>query len=301
MTINTSAIADLLRPGLHAVTGDYPSYPTQWSEIYEVFHSDKGFETEVEMKMLGLAQLRAEGAATAMDDMSEAYTSTYLHRYVALGFVITHQSLQDCLYKTRFPQQAKALAKALAQTKELMGASVLCRAFDPTELGGDGQPLCSDSHPLVSGGTLSNVLDTPTAFAETSLEEAIVKIQQFKDHAGLTTMVQPKKLIVPPQLQWAACRILESAFRTNTANNDISAIYNKNAVPQGYRVNQFLTDPKAAFLLTDAPDGLKHFIRMKPESDTYADFATDNLMAKMVERYSFGYTNYRSVFGLQGA
>ncbi len=301
MTINTTAIADLLRPGLHAVIGDYPKYPTQWSEIFETFHSDKGYEVEVEMKMLGLAEIRAEGSATAMDDMAQAFSSTYINKYVALGFIITHQALMDNLYKTRFPQQAKALKDSLAQTKEGLGASVLNKAFDPTALGGDGVSLCSDKHPLAGGGTLSNIVDTPAKFSESALEEAIVKIQQFKNQAGLTVMTQPKKLIVPPQMQWSVCRLLESAFRTDTANNDISAVYNKNAIPQGYRVNQFLTDPNTAFLLTDAPDALKHFVRMAPESDVYTDFATDNLMAKAVERYSFGWTNYRGIFGIQGA
>ena len=299
MAINTGEIANLLRPGLAAVFGDYPMYPAQWSEFYEVYESDKAVEIEVEMKMLGLAQIRAEGAATAMDDMGQRIITNYVHKYLALGFIITRQALLDNLYKTRFPLQAKALRNSMAQTKEVLGAAVLNNGFNGAFPIGDGQPVFSTLHPIDTG-VLSNT-SVAAQLSETSLETAITQTQQFRNQAGLIVMTKPQKLIVPPQLQFTACRLLESSSRTQTADNDISAIYNLSAVPQGYRTNQFLTSPTAWFLFTDAPDGFKHYVREKIETDVYTDFATDNLMAKAVERYSFGVSNPRAAYGNMGA
>lgn len=299
MAINTTAIANLLRPGLAAVFGDYPAYPSQWSEIFETYESDKAIEIEVEMKMLGLAQIRAEGAPTAVDSMGQRIITSYVHKYVALSFNITRQAIKDNLYKTKFPLMVRALKKSMAQTKEILGASVLNNGFSTSYPIGDGQALFSITHPI-DGGVVANKPGVASDLNEASLESAIIAIQQFKDQAGLIVQTKPEKLIVPPQLQFTAERLLASAFRTNTANNDISAVYNVSAVPEGYRVNQFLTAPQAWFLMTDAPDGFKHYIREAIETDVYADFSTDNLLAKAVERYSFGVSNFRAAFGNAG-
>lgn len=295
MTINTGAIANLLRPGLAAVFGDYPMYKSQWSEIYEVYESDKATEIEVEMKLLGLAEIRPEGSPTAMDNMGQRIITSYTHRYIALGFQITRQAIMDNLYKTRFPMMAKALRDSLAQTKEILGASVLNNATNAAFPIGDGQPLASTAHPI-DGGTFANTFNAHMDLNEASLESAIIGIQQFKNQAGLIVETKPTKLIVPPALQFTAERILGSAFRTSTNNNDISAVYNVTSVPQGYRVNQFLTSTNSQwFLLTDAPS-FKHYVREKVETDVYTDFSTDNLLAKGVERYSFGVSNARGVW-----
>jgi|SRR5882724_661088 len=299
MAINTTAIANLLRPGLAAVFGDYPLYPSQWSDIFETYESDKAVEIEVEMKMLGLAQIRAEGSPTAVDTMGQRIITSYVHKYVALSFNITRQAITDNLYKTKFPLMVRALKKSMAQTKEILGASVLNNGFLAAFPIGDGQALYSVSHPI-DGGVVANKPAVDADLNEASLESAIIAIQQFKDQAGLIVQTKPEKLIVAPQGQFVAERLLASAFRTNTANNDISAVYNVSAVPQGYRVNQYLTAPNAWFLNTDAPDGFKHYIREAIETDVYTDFSTDNLLAKAVERYSFGISNFRASYGSNG-
>lgn len=299
MAINTTAIANLLRPGLAAVFGDYPMYPSQWSEIYDVYESDKDLEVEVEMKLLGLAQLRAEGSPTATDTMGQRIITNYFHKYVALSFAITRQALKDNLYKTRFPLMVKALKKSMAQTKEILGASVLNNGNSTSYPVGDGQPLFSLTHPI-DGGFYANTPSPQADLNEASLESAIISIQQFKDQAGLTVMTKAKKMIVPPTGQFVAERLLASAFRTNTPNNDISAVHNMSSVPEGFRVNQFLTLNNSWYLLTDAPDGFKHYIREPIETDIYTDFSTDNLLAKAVERYSFGVSNPRAAYGSYG-
>lgn len=299
MAINTPAIASLLRPGLASVFGDYPAYPSQWSEIFDVYQSDKAVEIEVEMKMLGLAQIRNEGAPTAVDTMGQRIQTSYVHKFVALSFNITRQAIEDNLYKTKFPLMVKALKKSMAQTKEILGASILNNGFSSSYPIGDGGALFRTDHPI-DGGTVANKPAVAADLNEASLEAAIIAIQQFKDQAGLIVQTKPEKLIVPPQGQFVAERLLASAFRTNTANNDISAVYNVSAVPQGYRVNQFLTTANSWFLLTDAPDGFKHYVRTAVETDVYADFSTDNLMAKAVERYSFGVSNFRAAYASQG-
>lgn len=300
MPINTGAIANLLRPGLKAVFGDYAQYPSNWTEIFEVHTSDKATEYDVEMKMLGLAQIRPEGSPTAVDTMGQRIVNQYTHKYVGLSFNITRQALMDNLYKTRFPMMVKALKKSMAQTKEILGASVLNNGFNVNFPIGDGQPLYSLNHPI-DGGVVANTPTVQADLNEASLESAIVSIQQYKDQAGLICMTKPQKLIVPPQLQFVAERLLGSSYRTNTNNNDISATYNLTSIPHGYRTNHFLTNPSAWFIVTDADDGFKHYVREKIEVDVYADFSTDNLMAKAIERYSFGNSNFRSTYGSSGA
>lgn len=304
MPINTGAIANLLRPGLAAILSEQPKYPTQWSEIFEVYESDKAQEIEVEMKMLGLAQIRAEGAATAFDTMGQRIITNYLHKWVALGFVITRQAIEDNLYKSYFPMGSRALRDSLNQTKEILGASILNNGFDSAYPVGDGQPLFSTAHPI-DGGTYANTPTVTSDLNEASLEQAIIGIQQFKDQAGLIVRVQPQKLIVGPQNQFVADRLLNSQFRTNTGNNDISAVYNMSSVPMGAKTNQFVTQINSPavntwFLLTDASQGFKHYVRTKLETDVYTDFSTDNLQCKAVERYSFGVTNPRAAWGNHG-
>ena len=300
MTINTGAIQSLLRPGLAAVFGDYEMYPSQWTEIFEKHTSDKAVEIDVETKLLGLAAIRQEGAGTQFQDMGQRFITTYVHKYTSIGFIITRQAMKDNLYQSRFPQQAKALKNSMAQTKEVLGASILNNGFSSSYPIGDGQSVFSTAHPIDTG-TYANTFTTQADLNETSLQDAIVAIQQFKDQAGLIVMTKPEKLIVPPQLQWQANRLLNSQFRTGTANNDISAVYNVSAIPEGYRVNQFMTDTNAWFILTDADNGFKYYDRESLETSVFTDFSTDNLMAKAVERFSFGISNPRAGFGSQGS
>lgn len=302
MPINRAAIANELRPGLAAILSTVPMYPSQWSEIFQTYESDKAVEIEVEMKMLGLAQLRAEGAATAMDTMGQRIVTNYVMKTIAIGFQITMEAQEDNLYQSRFPQQARALKDAMDQTREILGASILNNGFDGNFPVGDGQPLFSLNHPI-DGGVYAN---RPAVFAdlnEASLEAGIIAVQQFRSQSNLIVMTKPKKLIVPPQNQFVAERLLASAFRTNTANNDINAIYNMSSVPMGFRTNQFLTqvnNANAWYLLTDAPDGFKFYQRKKVETDVYGDFPTDVLQAKAVERYAFGVTNPRAAYASHG-
>ena len=300
MTINTSSIQQLLRPGLAEVFGDYPMYPAEYTEIFTTQTSDKAVEIEVEMKLLGLASIKGEGAPTQFQDMGQRVISTYYHRYTSVGFIITRQAMKDNLYESQFPLQAQSLRNSMLQSKEVNGASVLNNGFSASFPGGDGQPLFSTAHPIDSG-TFANTPSVQVDLNEASLQDAIVTISQFRDQAGLITMTKPTKLVVPPQLQFTADRILHSQFRTGTANNDINAIYNIGAVPQGYRVNHFLTDTNGWFLMTDAPNGLKHYVREALETDVFTDFTSDNLLAKAIERYSFGWSNPRGAFGSSGA
>jgi len=300
MTINTGAIQNLLRPGLAAVFGSDPMYPTQWTEIFEKQTSDKQIELDVELRMMGLGGIRPEGSPTAFQDMGQRYVTQYINRYISAGFVITRAAIKDNLYKAEFPKQAQSLKNSLDQTVEVLGATVLNNGFNTSYPIGDGQPIYSTSHPI-DGGTVANTFTVQADLNETSLENALIVVQQFQDIAGLRVMVQPKKMIVPPQLQWTANRILNSQFRTGTANNDISATYNVNAVPEGYRVNQFLTDTNAWFLLTNAQQGFKMYDREAYETSVFTDFATDNLMAKAIRRLSFGISNFRATFGSSGS
>ena len=300
MTINTSSIQQLLRPGLAEVFGDYPMYPAEYTEIFTTQTSDKAVEIEVEMKLLGLASIKGEGAPTQFQDMGQRVISTYYHRYTSVGFIITRQAMKDNLYESQFPLQAQSLRNSMLQSKEVNGASVLNNGFSSSFPGGDGQPLFSTAHPIDTG-TFANTPSVQVDLNEASLQDAIITISQFRDQAGLITMTKPTKLVVPSQLQFTADRILHSQFRTGTANNDINAIYNIGAVPQGYRVNHFLTDTNGWFLMTDAPNGLKHYVREALETDVFTDFTSDNLLAKAIERYSFGWSNPRGAFGSSGA
>lgn len=300
MTINTAAIQNLLRPGLAAVFGSDPMYPTQWTEIFETHQSDKQIELDVELKMMGLGAIRAEGAPTQFQDMGQRYVTQYINRYISAGFVITRAAQMDNLYKSEFPKQAQSLKNSLDQTTEVLGASILNNGFNANFPGGDGVALFSTAHPI-DNGTVANTFATQADLNETSLEAALTSIQQFQDIAGLRVLVQARKMIVGPTLQWTANRILNSQFRTGTNNNDISATYNVNAVPEGYKVNQFLTDTNAWFLLTNAQQGFKYYNREPYQTSTFVDFATDNILAKAIKRFSFGWSNFRAAFASSGA
>jgi phage major head subunit gpT-like protein len=300
MAVNTSAIASLLRPGLAAIFGSYNSYPAQWKEIYEVYQSDKGYEQEVQLKMLGLAQIRAEGAATAMDSIGERIKATYIHKTLGLGIIITKQAISDNLYKTRFPMQAKALRTSMAQTEEVLAASVINNGFNNAYPIGDGQPLFSQNHPI-DAGVVANTPAVQADLNEASLESAIIAIQKFRDQAGLITMLKPQKLLVPAENQFVANRLLGSVYRTSTGDNDISAVYNMSAVPQGYKVNQFITLPNMWMLMTDCPDGFKKYDRWPLETDVYTDFDTDSVKCKATQRYSFGVSDFRAAYASSGA
>jgi hypothetical protein len=297
--INTGQIAELLRPGLKAVFGEYPTYPEQWTDIYKTFKSDKYQEIEVEMKYLGAADIKPEGQPIATDSMGQRVITNYIHKSVGLSFTITKEAVEDNLYQSQFPQQAVSLRNSLRVTKNILGANVLNNAFNDAYPIGDGQSVCSNTHPI-DGGVFSNRLTENVDFSEAGVEQAIIDIQKFPMQSGILAQTMAKRLIIPRELQFKASRLLNSQFRVSTANNDINAMYHNDYIPDGYRVNQYLTDPAAWFIITDAPDGLKHFQRTPVQTDTYVDYPTDNVMAKATERYSFGVSNPRGIFGSPG-
>lgn len=298
MAMTTAQVRDLLLPGLNAVFGDYDAFPAQWSDIFERHSSEMAYERDVEVKMLGLAQLRAEGQATAFEDPGERFVHVYRHVGVALGFVMTKFAIRDNLYKQRFGPNTRALKFSLAQTKEVYGANVLNNARNAAAqfAGGDGVPLLSTSHPI-DVGTVANTATVQADLNETSLQDAIIAIRRFRDPAGLRVMVKPQKLIIPPDLQFIATRLLSSNLRVGTADNDVNALRELAAIPQGFAINDFLTNVRSWYVKTNCPDGLKHFSRDPLETDMYVDFGTDNLLTKATERYSFGWSNWRAMYG----
>jgi len=299
MAINTNQIAALLRPGLKAVFGQLPLYPEQWKEIFTTYQSDKYQEIDVEMKYLGAADIKAEGSPYAVDTMGQRTVTNYVHKRVGLSFTITKEAMEDNLYQSQFPQQAVSLRNSLRSTKNILGANVLNNAFDINYPIGDGQPVCSANHPI-DGGVFSNTIGN-IDLSLTALENMIIQIQQTPMASGMLAQIMPKKLVVAPGTQFVASVLLNTKAVPSSANNDINPIYHSNYVPQGYVVNQYLTNPKAWFIITDCPNGLKHYQRTPVETDTYVDFPTDNIMAKAGERYSFGLSDPRAIFGSHGA
>lgn len=302
MAVNTAAIKSLLRPGLKTVFGDYAMYNGQWAEIFTRNKSDKQAEVDVEMRYLSLAQLKTEGASITYDNNAgERYSTTYLNQTVGLGFIITREAMRDNLYQSAFPNQASSLRNALAQTKEIRGAAVLNNGFTGGAFAiGDGQALFSTAH-QIDNGTVANTFTVQADLNEASLEAAVIGTQKFRDIAGNRVMVKPTKLIVPAELQFTAERLLKTELRTGTADNDINAMRSLSTVPQGYRVNQFLTDPNAWFLMTNADNGFKYFERDAVETDMTTDFDTKSIKVSAIERYSFGVSNWRAGWGSQGA
>jgi len=302
MAINRAQLAKELEPGLNALFGmEYDRYDNQHTEIYETESSDRAFEEEVMIVGFGNASIKGEGNAVEYDNATEGFTARYAHETVALAFSLTEEAVEDNLYDRLGSRYTKALARSMANTKQIKAASVLNNAFSGSFTGGDGVALVSNSHPLGGGGTASN---RPTAYAdlnETSLEDALINISTLVDDRNLTIALQGRKLIVPPALQFVADRLLQSPGRVGTSDNDINAIKNMGMVPEGYVVNNYLTDTDAWFLKTDCPDGFKHFERSPMQTSLEGDFDTGNMRYKARERYSFGFSNWRAVFASQGA
>jgi hypothetical protein len=303
MAISRAQLVKELEPGLNALFGlEYSRYENEHTEIFTTESSDRAFEEEVMLSGFGSAPVKNEGAAVEFDDAVEAFTARYTHETIALAFAVTEEAIEDNLYDRLAARYTRALARSMANTKQVKAAAVLNNAFDAGSFaGGDGVALCATNHPLVSGGTFSNELATPADLSETSLEQSLIDIQAFVDERGLKVALQGRKLIIPKELQFTAERILKSPLRVSTADNDINAIKNMGMIPEGYRVNHFLTDSDAFFITTDAPNGLKHFVRAPLRTAMEGDFDTGNVRFKARERYSFGFSDPRGIFGSPGA
>jgi hypothetical protein len=304
MAISRSQLLKELLPGLNALFGlEYKRYGEEHKELYETEKSERSFEEETKLSGFSAAPVKSEGAQIAYDNAQEAFTARYSHETIALGFSITEEAIEDNLYDSLSARYTKALARAMSYTKQVKAASVLNNGFTNSAqyYGGDSVPLFSASHPLVSGGTNSNIASTPVDLNETSLESACIQIAAWTDERGLLIAAKPRKLIIPPALMFVATRLLETNLRVGTNNNDISAIVNNGSVPEGYSVNHFLTDTNAWFLLTDVPNGLKHFERMPLETKMDGDFDTGNVRYKARERYSFGWSDPLAAWGSAGS
>ena len=301
-TISRSQLLKELLPGLNALFGlEYAKYGEEHKEIFETESSDRSFEEETKLAGFGAAPTKSEGASIEYDTAQEAFTARYTHETVAMGFSITEEAVEDNLYDSLSSRYTKALARAMAYTKQVKAADILNNAFDSGTTYGDGKELCATDHPLVSGGTNSNEPSTAADLNETSLEAAIIQIAGWTDERGLLIASRPKKLIIPPNLQFVATRLLETEGRVGTADNDINAINNNGSVPGGYAVNHYLTDTDAWFLTTDIPNGLKHFVRSPMATSMDGDFDTGNSRYKARERYSFGVSDPLGIFGSPGA
>ena len=302
MAISRAQLAKELEPGLNALFGmEYARYDNEAAEIYDTESSERAFEEEVMLSGFGAAPVKGEGSAVSFDDAQEAYTARYTHETIALAFSITEEAIEDNLYDRLASRYTKALARSMANTKQVKGAATLNNAFDSSFTGGDGKELCATDHPLVSGNTLRNEPSTAADLNETSLEQALIDIADMKDERGLKIALRGMKMIIPVNLQFVAERLMKSAGRVGTADNDINAIKSMGMVPQGYVVNNFLTDTDAWFLKTDAPNGLKHFTRAPIRTAMEGDFDTGNVRYKARERYSFGWSDWRGIFGSPGA
>jgi hypothetical protein len=298
MAISRAQLLKELLPGLNALFGlEYARYGEEHKEIYETETSERSFEEETKLSGFSAAPVKNEGSAIAYDNAQEAWTTRYNHETIALGFSITEEAIEDNLYDSLSARYTKALARAMAYTKQVKAASVLNNGFSSAYVGGDGVSLFNSAHPLVSGGTNANSPATPADLNETSLENAVIQIAAWTDERSLLIAAKPKKLIVPPALMFVATRLLETQLRVGTNNNDINAILNNGAVPEGYTVNHFLTAPNAWFLTTDVPNGLKHFVRTPLQNSMDGDFDTGNVRYKARERYSFGWSDPLGVYG----
>ena len=300
MAISRAQLAKELEPGLNALFGmEYDRYEGQHSEIYTTESSDRAFEEEVMLSGFGAAPTKSEGSNVSYDDANEAYTARYNHETLALAFSITEEAIEDNLYDRLGSRYTKALARSMAHSKQVKAAAVLNNAFTAgASAGGDGVALCSATHPLTNGGVLDNV--SAADLNETSLEDALINIAGFVDERGLKVALRGLKMIIPRQLQFVAERILASNLRSGTADNDTNAMRSMGMLPGGYAVNDFLNDPDAFFVLTDAPRGFIHFERTPLSTNMEADFDTGNMRFKARERYSFGFSDPRCVFGSPG-
>jgi len=302
MAISRAQLLKELLPGLNALFGlEYARYGEQHKEIYETETSERSFEEETKLSGFSAAPVKNEGSAIAYDNAQEAFTARYNHETIALGFSITEEAVEDNLYDSLSARYTKALARAMAYTKQVKAASTLNNAFSSAYLGGDGVSLISTAHPLVSGGTNSNRPATAADLNETSLENAVIQIAAWTDERGLLIAAKPRKLVIPPALQFTATRLLETSLRVGTADNDINALKNNGSIPEGYTINNYLTDTNAWFLCTDVPNGLKHFVRTPLANSMDGDFDTGNVRYKSRERYSFGWSDPLGIFGSPGA
>ena len=304
MAISRAQLLKELLPGLNALFGlEYKRYGEEHQEIYETESSERSFEEETKLSGFSAAPVKNEGNAIAYDNAQEAWTARYTHETIALGFSLTEEAVEDNLYDTLSARYTKALARGMAYTKQVKAANVLNNGFNTSGSynGGDGVPLFSASHPLVTGGTNSNIPTTPADLNETSLENAVIQIAAWTDERGLLIAAKPKKLIVPPALQFVATRLLETELRVGTADNDINAIKNNGSIPEGYTINHFLTDANGWYLTTDVPNGMKHFVRTPLSNSMDGDFDTGNVRYKSRERYSFGWSDPLGMFGSPGA
>jgi hypothetical protein len=302
MAISRSQLLKELLPGLNALFGmEYARYGEEHKEIYETETSERSFEEETKLAGFSAAPVKSEGAAIAYDGAQEAWTARYTHETIALGFAITEEAMEDNLYDSLSTRYTKSLARSMAYTKQVKGANVLNNAFSGSFLGGDGKALCATDHPLVNGASNSNRPSTGADLNETSLEAAVIQIAAWTDEKGLLIAAKPKKLIVPPSLMFVAKRLLDTDLRVGTSDNDINALKSMSAVPGGYAVNHWLTDTNAWFMMTDIPNGLKMFERVKLATSMDGDFDTGNVRYKARERYSFGWSDPLGVWGSPGS
>lgn len=302
MAISRAQLLKELLPGLNALFGlEYSRYGEEHKEIYETETSERSFEEETKLSGFSAAPVKQEGQAIAYDNAQEAWTARYNHETIAMGFSITEEAVEDNLYDSLSSRYTKALARAMAYTKQVKAANILNQGFNAGVTYGDGQALFSATHPLISGGVNSNRPAVAADLNETSLEAAVIQIAAWTDERGLLIAAKPKKLIIPPALMFVATRLLETELRVGTADNDINALKNNGSIPGGYTVNHFLTDPNAWFLTTDVPNGLKHFVRTPMSNSMDGDFDTGNVRYKARERYSFGVSDPLGVYGSPGA
>ena len=302
MAINRAQLVKELEPGLNALFGlEYNRYENEHAEIFDTETSERAFEEEVMLSGFAQAPTKGEGAAVTYDSAQETFTSRYSHETVALAFALTEEAIEDNLYDTLSSRYTRALARSMATTKQVKAANVLNNAFSTSFPEGDGKPLLTTDHPTLTAGDQSNEPSTAADLNETSLENAMIDIAAFKDERGIKVNVQARKLIIPPQLQFVADRILNSPGRVGTSDNDINAMRNMGMLPEGYVVNHYLTDADAFFIKTDSPNGMKHFERAAMTTGMEGDFETGNVRYKARERYSFGFSDWRGMYGSPGA
>jgi len=299
--ISRSQLLKELLPGLNALFGlEYAKYENEHAEIYETENSERSFEEETKLSGFGAAPVKPEGQAMEYDTAQEAFTARYVHETVAMGFSITEEAMEDNLYDSLSARYTKALARAMAYTKQVKAASLLNNGFT-SFLAGDGVSLFNTAHPTVAGNTNRNRPLVDADLNETSLEQAVIDIAAYVDERGLLIAARPQKLIVPPDLMFVATRLLQTELRVGTADNDLNALKSNGSIPQGYRVNHYLTDPDAWFIITDVPNGMKHFVRSPMKTGMDGDFDTGNVRYKARERYSFGTSDPLGIYGSRGA
>jgi hypothetical protein len=301
MAISRGQLVKELEPGLNALFGlEYKRYENQHAEIFATETSDRAFEEEVMLSGFANAQVKPEGSGVTFDNAQETFTARYTHETIALAFSITEEAIEDNLYDRLASRYTKALARSMANTKQVKAANVLNNAFNSSFAGGDGKELCATNHPTIAG-TVKNELSTSADLNETSLEQSLIDIAALTDERGLKIAARGVKMIIPSELQFTAERLMKSQGRTATADNDINAVVSMGMIPQGYRVNNYLTDTDAFFIITDVPNGLKQFVRSPIKTAMEGDFDTGNVRYKARERYSFGFSDFRGIFGSPGA